>query len=1051
MNNQIPERARRSWCRIVRGAGACALAVLLAWGQVPAAAWAEVAGTATASEQSVAAPADTAAAVAGESAGGESAEADAPAAGDSADGTDSSSPGTAATDAADEGSGSSGTGAASDASAATGATPDANDVQESTSAAADDAGADASSQQDAAEDAATENAQDHASAATTGEAADHAVTTEDKEAGATTRADEEISVSAQVIGRNASGDVESWTGSDTMELPADATAADASEQLFKANNLTADYGTGSYGWYLNSITDPADATRVLGWDEATGRYWQLFVNGAPSDYGAGSVNLKPGDQVVWFYSAYGESLPGSGGADDDTDDVATVTATLEVVGQNAAGAQQTWLPRAQLSLPEGSTAADLTEQLFAQYGLTADIYTPETHGYWMLNTLTSPTDSSLTLGYDPTSGSYWTLFINGTYAMVGADGYTLQTGDSITWCYTAGSELPKGDVATNPDADHPNLNAAWSGYANGGAGAVVEGVNTPTGAGTTAWKHSLLSDEERAAAASAAASDPLIINGKLYVVSGSSTYDASNNWTETKALGRLTVVNLATGAAERTVPLARGLDSVCRMAYADGIIVIPLAGGYLQAVSASTLETLWVVDAIDGAQSISTLSISDGYVYVATADSLGSSGGMYGAESGTLRRVSLYTGALAGVTTSDTAGYYWAGGIAAGDYFVIGNDAGEVVVYTADLSQQLSSTKLSAYVHASLVQADGKIYAVTADGTLYQLELSDDGEIREVASCRFAATSTSTPTIVGGRAYVGGATADHTGVLAIIDLATMMVSQSVTTYTGTTGAAAAESLPADVKSTPLVSVQSGGTYVYFTCNSEPGGIVAYRLGDRAAYQLYEPADGDQNYSMSSVLCGPDGTLYYTNDSGNLFAVKAGKTAGDGLGGNGGAGSHGGGNGGAGTSTGAGGGSGTGSGQHGAGGSQLNNDGAGQLTAGGSGGHGTTLGAALHPLGTVSPAFLPLAANAQDNATADGDAQDETATDETLSDAAAATGASVGAAGAADAEAAARAVTGAVTEAAQAGVPRWLPVAGIAVGVCGLAAIGVYLVSTRRRA
>ncbi|MFR4802050.1 MAG: hypothetical protein ACLT98_01080 [Eggerthellaceae bacterium] len=38
---------------------------------------------------------------------------------------------------------------------------------------------------------------------------------------------------------------------------------------------------GAYGFYLETITSPYDG-RVLGWDEATGRYWQLFVNGEAS-------------------------------------------------------------------------------------------------------------------------------------------------------------------------------------------------------------------------------------------------------------------------------------------------------------------------------------------------------------------------------------------------------------------------------------------------------------------------------------------------------------------------------------------------------------------------------------------------------------------------------------------------------------------------------------------------------------------------------------------------------------------------------------------------
>ena len=77
----------------------------------------------------------------------------------------------------------------------------------------------------------------------------------------------------------------------------------------------------------------------------------------------------------------------------------------------------------------------------------------------------------------------------------------------------------------------------------------------------------------------------------------------------------------------------------------------------------------------------------------------------------------------------------------------------------------------------------------------------------------------------------------------------------------------------DVKSQPIVSVQDGQTYVYITSNNNPGGIYRYRVGDEEAELLYTPDTANQNYCMSSVSVGSDGSLYYTNDSGKLFAIK----------------------------------------------------------------------------------------------------------------------------------------------------------------------------------
>ena len=260
---------------------------------------------------------------------------------------------------------------------------------------------------------------------------------------------------------------------------------------------------------------------------------------------------------------------------------------------------------------------------------------------------------------------------------MGADQYEVENGDVIELVYVDGSGVtqPESDVELNPDAEHPDLEAQWNGFANGGSGSSLQGVATATEGADLQWQSSLLTDEEREAGASCASSDPLIIDGKLYVVSGSSVYDAANNWAETKSLARLQVIDPATGKTERQVTLARGMDSLCRMVYADGIIVVPLAGGYLQAVSASTLETIWVVDAIEGAQSVSSLTVSDGYVYVATIDGMDAS---WMGTSGTVRRVNLHTGALAGSVASDSTGYYWTGGIVVDGYYLVGDDAGAV-------------------------------------------------------------------------------------------------------------------------------------------------------------------------------------------------------------------------------------------------------------------------------------------------------------------------------------------------------------------------------------
>ena len=179
---------------------------------------------------------------------------------------------------------------------------------------------------------------------------------------------------------------------------------------------------------------------------------------------------------------------------------------------------------------------------------------------------------------------------------------------------------------------------------------------------------------------------------------------------------------------------------------------------------------------------------------------------------------------------------------------------------------------------------EGTLIVATSDGVLHKVSIdADTGAARELSSVKFGSSTTSTPTIVNGKIYIGGSSLQgepnewgyvvYGGQLSVIDEATMTVEHAVTSYDGGT------KLPGDSKSAPLVSVQSTGTYVYFTCNAEPGGVYCYRVGDAVASMVYTPDEDHQNYSMSSVVCDADGTLYYVNDSGALFAIHGNGNAG----------------------------------------------------------------------------------------------------------------------------------------------------------------------------
>lgn len=332
-------------------------------------------------------------------------------------------------------------------------------------------------------------------------------------------------------------------------------------------------------------------------------------------------------------------------------------------------------------------------------------------------------------------------------------------------------------------------------------------------------------------------SEPVVAADAIFIAAGS----------------QLLKLNLA-GEKTGQAALAGAIDYTCRPLALNGAVYVPLNGGRLQAIDAATLQSRWTTAALPeydsmAHQSQTTLVANNGLLYFGTAcaDWTASYYGAYlcvGSD-----------GTVKWKYTNENAGYYWSGAAFDNGTVLFAGDDGALTMLDAATGAELDALDLGAKVRAGVVVSGGAVYAVTQNGTLHRVALTDK-TFGAHSSVNFAASSTSTPVIVGGKAYVGGGTADYKGLLAVIDTTTMTV---------VAGAAA----PAAVQASPLAGTAYAPPVIYYTANAEPGGIYAYQS---AAAQLFTPAAADQNYCMGSVAAGNDGTLYYTNDSGRLFAV-----------------------------------------------------------------------------------------------------------------------------------------------------------------------------------
>ena len=557
---------------------------------------------------------------------------------------------------------------------------------------------------------------------------------------------------------------------------------------------------------------------------------------------------------------------------DNPNEGKTITVTAKVTGVSASDAdgnytEQSVVPLTELTLPadDDTTAESVLEQLMTAAGCT----NLEANALG-LTSATMP-DGRVLGTTSAAPYSFWSFYVNNGFANFGASSYCLKNGDCVEFRYVKGDGIqkPSSAPATNPGAEHPDVDTAWNGFANGGSGSATDALTPTTKTDMPSWALNLLTEEQQKAGASASASDPIVANGKVYLVTGASVWNGKT-WNAV-----LNEVDPETGSVVRSLELGSSMDSTCRPVIAQGIILIPLSGGYLQAVSAKTFETLWYSDAFTN-QNLSSLTVDGDYVYINTLDYCSDND----VQNGTVRRINIHTGAIAGSASVADGGYYWSGGLMVNGYYVVGGDFGQVRVYSADLSKLVGSIKLSGgNIRSALVLHDGYVYAVTRDdGTLHKLIIGSDGSITEDSAVQFAAYSTSTPVFSGKYAYICGATANNwkaKGLLSIIDLSDMSVKQIAK--------ADGEELGFESKSTPLVSTRNGETYVYFTLNgakgnwpnyTSGGGVYMYRLGDAEATEVFVPGSGYANYCMASVMCDEFGNLYYTNDSGHLFCVKS---------------------------------------------------------------------------------------------------------------------------------------------------------------------------------
>lgn len=318
--------------------------------------------------------------------------------------------------------------------------------------------------------------------------------------------------------------------------------------------------------------------------------------------------------------------------------------------------------------------------------------------------------------------------------------------------------------------------------------------------------------------------------------------------------------------------------------YAEGMIICALNGGKVQAFDAKTLESLWVYTDPRGGQDQVPVIYSDGYVYT----------GFWNSDDAEANFVCLSVTdedptktdetKLATWTHCQPGGFYWAGAVVVGDAVIIGTDdgtrdnTGTAYVYSfnkynGEVISKLALTGMGDQRSTMAYDAESsRVYFTTKGGYLCSAQVNaETGVLSDLKQYNHGMQSTSTPVIYKGKVYYGTGAGFASGYLTVADAETLETLYQV-----------------EMQGYPQASVllstgyekSTGYIYIYLTYNNTPGGISMIKIdptkdtADGAELiELYD-AEGFNQYCICSIICGPDGTLYYKNDSLNVLAVAS---------------------------------------------------------------------------------------------------------------------------------------------------------------------------------
>ena len=484
---------------------------------------------------------------------------------------------------------------------------------------------------------------------------------------------------------------------------------------------------------------------------------------------------------------------------------------------------------------------------------------------------TDPADAIVRL--EDSEGERVKAAADGTYSLMPGDKYTYtvtKTGyvgqsDELSIDKDTVKEIKLEKAAENSKIDK-NIKAEWKNFRNSDVNMGITNAKTPTSVKSTNLRWA----KKYGTGWAAAPCIQIIVKGKVMTIVGSKIYQ----------------LDPKTGEVEKEGQLVAATNwGYTPMTYADGMIFCPLANGTIQAVNADTLESVWVYKDPLGGQSLSPITYSDGYIYT----------GFWNKEDADANYVCLSVtdedpsktdeSKLATWRFTHKGGFYWAGSVAIGDSLVFGTDDGTTGYQGASKLYSVNKYTGKVISDCDLVgdqrstiaydKESGRVYGTTKGGHLFSAAIDEKtGKLSGLKDEDYKAQSTSTPVVYKGKVYFatgsGISTTGSSGNLVVAEADTLKMDYAV-------------GLKGYPQSSVLLSTayeeSTGYIYLYSTYNMTPGGVSMVktkpdntRAEGAELTEIYD-ADGYSQYCITSLICGEDGTIYYKNDSCNIFALE----------------------------------------------------------------------------------------------------------------------------------------------------------------------------------